>query len=299
MKKIIPFILIMLLLAACVNDPHPHGTDETVQSTAETRPAPTEDGQEPAVAANKAVNGFPEAVLALAEDRAGTEPGYELGTGIYANVLTDAGIEESEAVDLYPLFRDGELDAVIYRNGEYEMTDDRDKLEKIGKMLEGKFSVVHTDEGTAFVGSDEIVGIDEGKIREQLEENKRIIAIQNGRLKENPFGSLKTRVRKAQNRNEVRDPETGKTYSSSRIVITLADDAGSDTISQIEKQLGITLLRKQNGGKICVFTTGESKYLDELKELVEKALEIKGVEKAGLDAANAQNSRLNGRRRAT
>lgn len=281
MKKTMPFILIMVLIAACVKDPHPHSTEEVPGST----PAQTESLPEPAVAANKAVETLPEAVVTLAKERAGSAPGYELGTGIYVNVLTDEGIEENDETDVYPLFKDGQLDALIYRNGDYEMTDDQNKLEKIGKMMEGKFSVVRSDEGTAFVGPDEIVGIGEGKIEEKLEKNRQLLVIRDGRLKENPFGSEKTRVRKAQTRNEVRDPETGRTYSSTRIVVTLKESS-DETIQKIEEALGVSLYRKQSQGKICVFVTPEPKYIDELKELVEKAETVENVERASLDAVN-------------
>ncbi|MBQ9910198.1 MAG: hypothetical protein IJM50_01735 [Lachnospiraceae bacterium] len=289
MKKIIPFILILLLLAACVKDPHPHGTEEVSGSTAGQTEGSTEDAAELTVAANKAVDVFPEAVRVLAEERAGAAQGYELGTGIYANVLTDSGIEQNDETDVYPLFKDGQLDAVIYRNGDYKMTDDQNKLTKIGKMMEGEFSVIQSDEGTAFIGRDEIVGIDEEKIAEKLEQNKQILAVREGKLEKNPFGSERIRVRKAQTRNDVRDPETGKLYSSTRIVVTLTEN-NDEVVRQIEEELGVTLYRKMSQGKICVFVTPEPKYFDELKELVKKAGSIAGVKFASLDMLNELHS---------
>ena len=87
----------------------------------------------------------------------------------------------------------------------------------------------------------------------------------------------------------MRDPETGKLYSSTRIVVTLTEN-NDEVVRQIEEELGVTLYRKMSQGKICVFVTPEPKYFDELKELVKKAGSIAGVKFASLDMLNELHS---------
>ena len=299
MKYIALFLTMVLLLSGCAG---PNAQETSVMptetpavSTEEEGVLPTEsteheeaetvDGFEPADK-NLEVREIPEAVTDAAIEYASDDADYALGTGVYAAASTEEGILYSEDIEVFPLFRDETLEALLIGRESFTAVNDEALIREVGPLLGTDFMFVATGPATlACVNAEKIVVVCREEGRSDPSENRMLQWLQEKEMKNNPLGNKMWPVPTKSDRSEVTDPESGKSYSSSRIVVTLKESS-DETVREIEEKLGVTLFRKQSQGKVCVFVTESPKNFKALEALVKKAVEIENVEKAVLDGVN-------------
>ncbi|MBR3036587.1 MAG: hypothetical protein IKI54_04780 [Lachnospiraceae bacterium] len=312
MKKIICILLCALLLSGCMKDGPSDTRPASEAASAEPSTVPADAGSEEAtkeatkeetkeatkeanplapVFENRAVGKIPVPVLMEAMKRADEAEDAELGTGIYAADLTEEGVLDGEFVEIYPFFKEGKLDALFLNGHVKDVVEDEKALQEVENMLDQPFMLVFTGVNLVFVSPDRITRLWGDETTKDPADNRQLQFLLGKEMKKNPIGNKRLPVGKSTGKGEVQDPESGKKYSNSRIVVTLKESSDA-VIEKIEQELGVKLFRKQNKGKTCVFITTEPKSYAALKALAEKAVKIEGVEKAVLDGVNDRQSRI-------
>lgn len=253
MKKTVCVLLLLLLLVSCGK------REEAV-----------------IIIGNAPVEEIPEEVLRFSYEHMKEEGAYELGTGIAVIEMTDKGIVPSEDTFLFPLFCDGELEQMILLVGEdcYEEEMDRGMDALIGTP----FFAVKSGQDVCLITKEEVSPLFDSDCR-QIENREEVKMLQEGEPMISPLGRNRTLIRRGSGEKQnVTDPETGISYSSSRIVITFTEGDREEKIRRYERFCNGSLRSEM----LCVFSF-ESLSYEALNALREDSMKLDYVKSASLD----------------
>ncbi len=257
MKKTACILLLFLLLVSCGK------REETV-----------------VIIGNAPVEEIPEEVLRFSCEHMKEEGTCELGTGIALIEMTEAGIVPSEDTFLFPLFYDGKLEQMILLEGEGCYVEEMDR--GMNALIGTPFFAVKSGHDVCLITKGEISLLFGSDCR-QVDNREEVKMLQEGETMISPLGRNRTLIHKGnREKQNVTDPETGISYSSSRIVITFTEGDREEKIKRYERFCNGSLRSEMKQTGLCVFSF-ESLSYEALNALREDSLKLDYVRGASLD----------------
>lgn len=253
MKKLLLFIVLCLLLSGC-NRP-----DDTIENR------------------NVSPEEIPSDIVLYASVILAERTGfYYLGTGVAINNISDEGKVLDYTSYIYPLYDDDRLAALIIHTEGLEELISRDMIrttlsadERYLLVRNNGMLVKISEEGESVIAGEPNIDIDERVI---IKVRKRI-------KKTNDLGKERLLIK---SENTVTDPQSGKKYSSSRIVVKFTDGESDSKVTEFEEFCKGKLRSSIKSAGIYVFEIEPSSF-KRLTMLVEEAMKLDYVSSAALD----------------
>lgn len=243
------------------------------------------------VGGNEMAERLPEkAELFLKEYDFSVEGEYSFGSGIRINTLDGLGNEIPSEELMIPVFCGDELIGLLLSGETDELVTEETALRLFGPGTDRMYDVVRIGGGVFRIGPDgaELITGDAPEMTEQ--ELKTMGAIRSSVTEENRMGEEKTVFRTIQPAPvTLYDPETGKTYSSSRIVIKFTEGNEEEKVLLFEEFCGGKLHGIVRAARRYTFTFGAKQNIKQLKALLRKALELDYVAEAMLEEARGMH----------
>ena len=212
---------------------------------------------------------------------------YYLGSGIRVNMLSEAGDEIASEELMFPVFRGDELFGLLLSGETDTMITEQSVLSLVSSGTDGMFDMVRIGGGLYMIssGSTELITGEATDMTDQ--EKKSVEAIRGSVTEKNRMGEEKTLFKTIQQQSPVTlyDPETGKTYSSSRIVVKFTEGDEEEKILLFEAFCGGRLHGRVRAAGRYTFTFGAKQNIKQLKALLRSAKELEYVTEAMLEEA--------------
>lgn len=244
MRKILVIIMAVLLLAGCTQD-------NTI------------------VTENRAVNSFPEEILDFACELTEGHGERYIGTGVAVSVYADMCIPDTGPV-LYPVFENDILVLVLmHEHGDISVLDC--DLAAMESYLGSEVSYVEV-EGNIYLVTDNDIYFISGNLGYELKEVEERVMKKLQKIQGiNPMGRRRIRLYdNISDGNTVTDPETGISYSNSRLVVRFREGDTDKMVQEFAEYCQGTL--RTSVGGMHVFEVKPSSYTV-LMSFIDRAME--------------------------
>jgi len=249
MKKLITLMVFCILLAGCT-------------------------AKKPVVTNEKlSIEAIPSEVFDFALSKFSDDSFYYIGSGITVADLSDDGKVISNDLSLYPVYDNEEIHAIILNGSEMVYINDLNVDEQ---QIRNGLVIVNNGNAYLINEGEEAIPVRiksdkfNKKVLEKFELRKNI---------NNEFGNERKLLKGS---NTVTDPETGRKYSSSRLVVKFTEGDTDKKIADFEEFCQGKLKSTIKSIGLYVFEI-EASNIKRLKYLVDQALQLDYVEDAHLD----------------
>ena len=231
---------------------------------------------------NLNVEETPSEVFEFALSQLSEDEFYYIGSGITVTEISDEGKVVSSDLALYPVYAEEEMCAMVLRDSEQDLVFISD-LNVYDRLIKNGLVIVNN--GNAYLISE---GGETMPVRKKADSfDKKILEkIELQRNNSNAFGDERRLLKSG---STVTDPETGRKYSSSRLVVKFTEGDTDKKIADFEEFCGGKLRSKIKSIGIYVFEIEASDYT-RLNYLVNQIKRLEYVEDVHLDEQNDPNS---------
>lgn len=205
-----------------------------------------------------------------------------IGTGVTINNLSDEGKILDYTSDVYPLYDDDRLIALIVETEGFDELYSRG-LDSISIDNDEIYMLIRNN-GMLVKVSEDSVSVISGYPGIEIDE-RVVKKVRKSLTNTNDIGKDRKLIKYE---NDVTDPVTGRKYSSSRLVVKFTDDENDSMISDFEQFCNGKLSSHLKSAGLYVFTIEPSSYR-RLGLLIRDAMELDYVKNVSLDEQRDMN----------
>ncbi|MBQ3383947.1 MAG: hypothetical protein IJG59_01885 [Erysipelotrichaceae bacterium] len=222
---------------------------------------------------NLSIEEMPSEIFDFALSKLPDDSFYYIGSGITVTDVSDDGKVTSNDLALYPVYENEDIYAMVLKGSEMVYIDDLNVDE--GQMRNGL--VIANNENVFLINDgEEAIAV---RVKSDKFNKKILEKIELSKNLKNEFGNERKLLKSS---NTVTDPETGRKYSSSRLVVKFTDGDSDKKIADFEEFCHGKLKSTIKSIGLYVFEI-EASNIKRLKYLVDQALQFDYVEAVHLD----------------